>query len=183
MRTASGARRTVACSALVILAAGCVASPLASGVGATASPASPATASSRPQSSAVASVSADAAAALAAATAFETARAAGQWQAAWSLLSDFSRSQIGSVANFQHLETAYNDSGGSVFTVNQPTQDPSLLSPELLGEPYDDVKARADIGRGWLVFVAHPNVEGASAGSTGLLVAPIGDRWVVWIAH
>ena len=149
MRAASGTRRIVASLALAILAAGCVASPLGSGIGATAPRVSPATVPSRPESSAVASGSADAGAALAAATAFETARAAGAWQAAWSLLSDFSRSQIGSVAAFERLETSYNESGGSVFIVNQPTQDPSLLSPELLGAPYDDAKAHADIARAW----------------------------------
>ena len=64
-----------------------------------------------------------------------------------------------------------------------PTKDPDLLGPAYLGEVYADVVAHADVTRAWLVPVVHPKVNGASAGSEVLLVAPVGDRWVGWIAH
>lgn len=54
------------------------------------------------------------------------------------------------------------------------------------GDPGEDLARRdllARASRAWLVFVDHPNVRGAGAASVVLLVAPIGDRWFVWIAH
>ena len=127
--------------------------------------------------------SGDAAPVAATALAYETARASGDWQQAWSLLSDYSRSQAGSLATYEPGQAAYNAAGGVSFTMMPPTKDPDLLGPAYLGEVYADVVAHADVTRGWLVSVLHPKVNGASAGSEVLLVAPVGDRWVVWIAH
>lgn len=125
----------------------------------------------------------DAKTARAVATRYESARASGDWPTAWSMLSDYSKSTIGSLARYEQIEQAYNASGGSTFEIGDPTQDPDLLDPSFLGDAYLDARATADIRRAWLVFVAHPEVRGASAGAVGLLIAPIGDRWYVWIAH
>jgi hypothetical protein len=142
----------------------------------TASPQTPPSPSASP-------LSADATAALAAATTFESARAAGRWTEAWAVLSADSRTQFGSLAAFAQAEGAYNAGGGTTFTMATPTQDPDLLSPTYLGNIYAEVAAHADIARAWLVFANHPNIRGASAGSEGLLVAPVGGQWLVWIAH
>lgn len=121
--------------------------------------------------------------ALSVATQYESARAGGDWQTAWGLLSDFSRASIGSLAAYKSLESAYNRDGGANFKLQEPTQNPDLLGSAFLGQPYIDAQAHADITRAWLVFTDHPDIRGASAGSVGLLVAPIEDRWYVWIAH
>jgi hypothetical protein len=60
---------------------------------------------------------------------------------------------------------------------------PELLDPGFLGDAYLDARSTADIRRAWLVFVVHPEVRGTSAGTVGLLIAPVDDRWYVWIAH
>jgi hypothetical protein len=127
--------------------------------------------------------SGDAATASATALAYESARAAGNWQQAWALLSDYSRHQAGSLAAYEQGQTAYNGAGGTSFTMTSPTQDPDLISPTYLGDVYADVVTHGDIRRAWLVTVEHPRVNGASAGSEALLVAPVGARWLVWIAH
>ncbi len=118
--------------------------------------------------------------ALAMATELEMARAAGEWPHAWALLSDDTRAQVGSLADFAAAELAYNDAGGRVFSIQPPTQDPdviaNLVSPAIVRE--------IQAGRGFLIFVDHPNVRGASAGSEGLFIAPLvsGD-WAIWIVH
>lgn len=117
------------------------------------------------------------------ATRYETARASGDWQTAWSMLSAYSQGLYGSLAAFERIESAYNASGGSTFEIADPTRSPDLFAPEFLGQAYLDATVNADIDRAWLVMVNHPDVKGASAASTGLLIAPIGDRWSVWIAR
>lgn len=125
----------------------------------------------------------ESATALSVAKRYESARAGGDWQKAWAILSDFSRNFIGSLADYERLERAYNRAGGTMFKLQEPTQDSDLLGPDFLGQPYLDAQSHADITRAWLVFADHPDVRGASAGSVGLLVAPIDDHWYVWIAH
>jgi hypothetical protein len=125
----------------------------------------------------------DSATARSVASQYETARASGDWQTAWSMLSAYSQSVIGSLAKYEQLEKAYNASGGTTFKLQDPTQNPDFLAPAFLGQAYVDVQAKADISRAWLVFVEHPNVRGASAATIGLLIAPIDEHWYVWIAH
>jgi hypothetical protein len=68
--------------------------------------------------------------------------------------------------------------------VAQVTRDPDLLNSIFLGAPYDDAAQTADVRRASLITINHPDVEGASAASEGLLIAPLpnGD-WKVWIVH
>lgn len=114
---------------------------------------------------------------------YETARADGNWQAAWALLAPYSRQSIGQISDFIAAQTAYNDAGGAVFEIAEPTQDPDLLNAQFLGEPYRDVERNAVVARAYLVFINHPNVRGASAASTALVVAPADGKWMVWIAR
>lgn len=99
------------------------------------------------------------------------------------MLSAYSQSVIGSLAKYEQLEKAYNAGGGTTFKIQDPTRNPDLLAPEFLGQAYLDAQTKADISRAWLVFIEHPKVRGASAGTIGLLIAPIDDHWEVWIAH
>ena len=118
------------------------------------------------------------------ATAFETARAGGDWQTAWQLLSPFSQKKFGSVEAFIRGETAYNAQGGSTFVAADPTRSGDLIAPEFLGTGlFFDLKGNADIERAWFVGIAHPDVSGASAGSESLVVAPLrdGGAWRVWV--
>ena len=125
----------------------------------------------------------DAAKALDLATRYETARAAGRWSEAWGLLSDRSKGVLGSLAAFEAEETAYNSSGGTDFAIQPPTQDAELLA-NFLGASQAEIAQQADLARGYLVFVQHQQVKAASAGTTGLLVAPLasGD-WKIWLVH
>lgn len=172
------------------LGAGASPEPSSGGAVVSASPsASPPPKEPTPAPSATASGTAspgseDSSTARSIATRYETARASGDFGTAWSMLSAFSQSVIGSLAEYEQIEKAYNASGGTTFQIQDPTRNPDLLAPEFLGqELYLDVQAKADINRAWLVFVVHPDVRGASAGTTGLLVAPTGDHWSVWIVH
>lgn len=161
-------------------------SPSASALGQvpSASPSGSSTPAPSPSASPTPSPSSDdSTTARSVATQYETARASGDWQTAWSMLSAFSQSVIGSLAKYEQLEKAYNASGGTTFEIQAPTQNPDLLAPEFLGQPYLDALAKADISRAWLVYISHPKVRGASAGAEGVLLAPIGDQWYVWIAH
>jgi hypothetical protein len=118
------------------------------------------------------------------ATAFESARAGGDWQTAWQLLSPFSQKKFGSVEAFIRGETAYNSQGGSTFVAADPTRSGDLIAPEFLGtDLFFDLKGNADIERAWFVGITHPDVPGASAGSEGLVVAPLRDdgAWRVWV--
>jgi photosystem II stability/assembly factor-like uncharacterized protein len=127
--------------------------------------------------------SGDAATALDVATRFETARAGGQWSLAWGLLSDQNQAALGSVAAFGQSEAAYNADGRSVFDITAPTQDPELVAAAL-GMSRSAIASEADVTRGFVVFVQHPQIKGASAGSEGLFVAPLpSGEWRIWIVH
>jgi len=117
-------------------------------------------------------------------SAFETARAGGDWQAAWQLLSPFSQKKFGSIEAFIRAEAAYNADGGSTFVAAEPTRSGDLIAPEFLGtDLFFDLKGNADIERALLVGIGHPDVRGASAGSENLVVAPLrdGGAWRVWV--
>ncbi len=152
------------------------------------SPAPSSSADSQPPSATatttpVPSLSADAATALDVATRYETARARGQWPDAWALLSAQSQAQVGSEPAFMANEAAYNASGGTVFSIQAPTQDPDLEA-NFLGAMAQEIAAVADANRGYLIFIQHPDVQAASAGTTGLFIAPlISGEWRIWLVH
>jgi len=115
------------------------------------------------------------------ATAFETARAGGDWQTAWQLLSPFSHKKVGSLEAFIRGETAYNAQGGSTFVAADPTRSGDLIAPEFLGtDLFFDVKGNADIERAWFVGIAHPDVSGSSAGSVRIVRRSIRLQWKRW---
>ena len=113
---------------------------------------------------------------------FETARAGGQWSVAWALLSDQSQAKLGSLASFAATETAYDAQGGTGFLLQAPTKDPNLIAT-FLGASQAAIASEADTSRGFLVFVQHPNVKAASAGTTGLYVAPAALGWLASLAR
>ena len=126
----------------------------------------------------------DATTALDLATRFETARAAGQWVAAWNLLGGSTRTSFGTPEAFEDAEAASNAAGGSSFSIEDPTQDPERIEMTLGASRARIVEDGADMTRGWLMTVSHPQVRGASAASEGLFVAPlIAGGWRVWIVH
>jgi hypothetical protein len=125
----------------------------------------------------------DRAAALAIATAFETARAAGDWDEAWALLSDDAQAAVGPIEDFASLQGAYNAAGGSRFVMQAPTQDPELLA-NTLGAGAAAIDVVADMSRGYLFFILHPDVAAASAGTTAVFAARLdsGD-WRIWLVR
>jgi len=125
----------------------------------------------------------DRAAALAIATAFETARAAGDWDEAWALLSDDARAAIGPIEHFADLQGAYNSAGGSRFVMQAPTQDSELLA-NVLGAGAGAIDVVADASRGYLVFILHPDVAAASAGTTAVYAAPLDSGELrIWLVR
>ena len=130
-----------------------------------------------------ASLSPDGTMALEVARLFETARAGGQWSVAWALLADQSQASIGSLSSYETIETAYNAAGGTAFVLQAPTQDPSLTAT-FLAASRAAISSEADTSRGFLVFVDHYYVKAASAGTTGLYVAPLrSGGWRIWLVH
>jgi len=130
-----------------------------------------------------ASLSPDGTMALDVARLFETARAGGQWSVAWALLAYQSQAKLGSLASFATIETAYNVQGGTAFLLQAPSRDPNLIAA-FLGASQAAIASEADTSRGFLVFAQHQNVKAASAGTTGLYVAPLrSGGWRVWLVH
>ena len=125
----------------------------------------------------------DAAMALEVASSYETALSAGDWSTAWALLSQQSQATVGSLGAFETLALAYNAQGGMAFELQEPTQDTALVA-NFLGASQAAIASVADVSRGYLVFAQHPNVQAASAGTTGLYIAPLraGD-WRIWLVH
>ena len=114
---------------------------------------------------------------------YEMARSGGNWPEAWKLLSPRTQAAIGSLARFTSEEAAYNQAGGTEYVVQEPTQDPDLIAT-FLGASRTAIEKEADMSRGYLIFISHPNVKGASEGSTGLFVAPLrSGQWRIWIVH
>ena len=125
----------------------------------------------------------DAAMALDLAGRYETALAAGDWSTAWALLSQQSQATIGSLGAFETLGLAYNGQGGMAFELQEPTQDAALVA-NFLGAQQAAIASVADMSRGYLVFAQHPNVQAASAGTTGLYIAPLrAGGWRIWLVH
>ena len=115
----------------------------------------------------------------------EVARVAGDWAEAWAVLSPLSQARIGSLEAFAALESAYDAKGGG-FVIDDVVDGPfdeatrGYIGSELLD---DLVGAGGDPSRAWLVYVTHPDEDGASASSVAYLVAEVGAGWRVWIAH
>ena len=128
-------------------------------------------------------LSPDGSAALDLATRYETARSGGDFVTAWAMLSDQAQALAGSESAFAATEAAYNAAGGTVFSIQAPTQDPDLEA-NFLGGMAAQIASVADTSRGFLVFVQHPDVKAASAGTSGLFVAPLTTgEWRIWIVH
>ena len=131
----------------------------------------------------ISSGAADKATALDVAGRYENALAGGDWPGAWALLSVESQATIGSLGSFAATGSAYNAEGGVVFSLQTPTQDANLVAT-FLGASQAAIALEADTSRGFLVFVHHPNVKAASAGTTGLYVAPLrSEGWPIWLVH
>jgi hypothetical protein len=149
----------------------------------TSPPTAPAPAESPSPIAASPPASADSAAAFDLATRWETARANGDFAQAWDLLSADSQATVGSPATFEANEAAYNAAGGTRFVIQAPSQDPAMIA-NFLGADQSRIEREADMTRGWLVFIQHPDVAGASAGTAGLFVAPLmSGQWRVWMVH
>lgn len=111
---------------------------------------------------------------------FETARATGDFETAWSYLGPATRAVFGNEQTFAAQEAAYNATGAAVFKIAAPSRDPDLLDPSNIGNAASDYVAST----AWYVGINHPNVDGASAGFEGLVVAQgIDGEWHVWIVH
>jgi hypothetical protein len=123
----------------------------------------------------------EASAASAAAVRFEGARAAGHWSDAWALLGQATRSVFGSLPRFASVEAAFNATGGTVYDIAAQTRNVDFMAEAYVGPA---VWADIEPDTAWFIAVNHPDVDGASAGLEGLLVASGLDGVThVWIVH
>jgi hypothetical protein len=123
------------------------------------------------------------------ATQFEQARTIPSWDVAWGDLSSYSQGLVGSKEAFIAAETSFNAEGGLRYEVGPAQAWPwdgiaapgsGYFSPALLA----DLQTKVDLGRAFFVTIAHPDVNGASLGSSSYVVAPLsGGDWRVWIVH
>ena len=117
---------------------------------------------------------------------YEDSRTAPYWNLAWDFLAPFSQQRIGSLADFISLETAYNESGGTTYEVGEAIAGPfdetiaGYIGSDLLA---DAASSGVAPGRTYLVYVTHPDVDAASAGTTAYVIAQVGDVWRIWLAH
>jgi len=129
--------------------------------------------------------SADSRAALATVQEYEKALADGHAVVAWRMLPPWSRTTVGSAATFYDAErraAAVAGPAGSNVEIADPSRDPSLLDPAFLGPRGADLAAVSDPNRAFVVSVRRPGIDGAAAGTTNLVVAPInGGAWRIWL--
>jgi hypothetical protein len=99
------------------------------------------------------------------------------------LLTALSKSGIASYAAFVRAETHVQASRGTDFVIGDPRREPDLLDPAFLGDALlFDLKGNGQLERASLIGVRYPGVDGASAGSEDLVVAPLADgTWRVWV--
>lgn len=119
---------------------------------------------------------------------FERAVFEGDASGAWALLSDYSRQGPGGSDPFARWKAIVEEERRGHWApalLQPPTQDWTVLHDAYSGAIEDDIKAVADASRGWVVWVLHPDVGAVSAGSEGLLVAPLrdGSGWRIWLVH
>jgi hypothetical protein len=130
------------------------------------------------------SLSIDAATALEIARKYEDGLTTGHFDGVWPMLSPWSRTTIGSYATFADAEAREIAMLGAAVNIASPSRDPSLLDPAFLGARATDLAATADPSRTYVVSIRHPTVDGASAATTNLVVAPLmtgRNPWRIWI--
>ncbi len=112
---------------------------------------------------------------------YERARANGHWTDAWFELSDHSKLQIGSIERFAEVESPLNSAGGTMFEIGPPVREAALETvPADVRPAFSRV---ADVSRGYIVVIRHPNSQSPGAGTVRLYVAPLrsGEAWRIWI--
>lgn len=137
---------------------------------------------------AVVFASRDAATAFETVSRFERAVFEGDASGAWALLSDYSRQGPGGSDPFARWKAIVEQERRGHWApalLQPPTQDWTVLHYAYSGPIEDDIQAVADASRGWALWVLHPEVGAVSAGSEGLLVAPLkdGSGWRIWLVH
>ncbi len=117
-------------------------------------------------------------------TAFEQSRANGDWRAAWDLLSPWQQAQL-PYRNAASSWQSFASVGGDAFTITQVTNDWTVLNYAYVGAIEANIRANADAPRALAVWITHPGINAVSAGSEGLLVAPMSDGsgWRIWLVH
>lgn len=117
-------------------------------------------------------------------TTFERDREASSWRPAWGLLSPWQQKEL-SYTDAASAWRSYVAGGGGSFVITQITKDWTVLNYAYVGALEADLRAHADATRALAVWVGHPGINALSAGSEGLLVAPMtdGSGWRIWLVH
>jgi len=129
-----------------------------------------------------ATLSADGERALEIVRKYEDALATDHPEAAWPLLSPWSRTTVGSSATFADAERRARGGETSTVQVADPSRDPVLLETAVLGERAADLAATADSDRTYVVSVSRPGSDAGAASTVNLVVAPLlGGEWRIWL--
>jgi hypothetical protein len=127
-------------------------------------------------------LSVDAAAALEVVRKYEDGLATGHPDNVWELLSAWSKTAVGSFTTFVDGEAREAMMLGTTVEIGDPSRDPSLLDPSFLGARAADLARTSDPARTWVVSIRRPNVDGAAAATTNLVVArTLAGDWRIWL--
>jgi hypothetical protein len=113
---------------------------------------------------------------------YEDALATDHPEAAWPMLSPWSRTTVGSSATFADAERRARGGETSTGQVADPSRDPALLAAAVVGERAADLAATADPDRTYVVSVSRPGSDAGAASTVNLVVAPLlGGDWRIWL--
>ena len=72
----------------------------------------------------------------------------------------------------------------STGVIGTPTLDWTVLNYAYIGQEESDIRASADPSRAYALWVRHPGNPSVSAGSEGMIVAPLrSGEWRIWLVH
>ena len=103
--------------------------------------------------------------------------------AAWALLAPYSQGTI-SPSDWANTMRALSAQSGRVYSIGPPTLDWTVLNYAYVGQEESDIRASADVSRAYALWVRHPGNPSISAGSEGMIVAPLrSGEWRIWLVH
>jgi hypothetical protein len=113
---------------------------------------------------------------------YEDALATDHPEAAWPLLSPWSRTTVGSSTTFADAERRARGGETSTGQIADPSRDPALFGAAVVGERAADLAATADSDRTYVASVSRPGSDAGAASTVNLVVAPLlGGDWRIWL--
>ncbi len=103
---------------------------------------------------------------------------------AWAELSPYSQRTV-SESDWASAMRALAGQSGPGYEIGPLTLDWTVLNSAYVGQEEADIRATSDPSFAYAVWVRHPGNPAISAGSEGLIVAPMADGsgWRIWLVH